>query len=229
VEFAVETQGRDKLRLLFEKTGRARYISHLDLMRTLRRVFARAGVALRHTEGFNPHPRISLAMPLPVGQESVCEIMDFETEEPARLSAIPGAVNAKTPEGITAIHAYAAERPVSEIKWIQARMIFEYDDDPGQGAVDAMTEYFNSPSIVVAKRTKRGEQQLDIIPAIRSVEFARADGGRVDVRAVLSASEPVLNPDTVVAALSRDMPELAPDYVRIRREEIYDSHMNVFR
>ena len=43
-------------RLLFSKTGRAKYISHLDLMRTFQRAFARAGIAIKHTEGFNPHP-----------------------------------------------------------------------------------------------------------------------------------------------------------------------------
>ena len=45
----------DKMRLRFEKTGRAIYISHLDMMRTMQRVFARAGLELKYSEGFNPH------------------------------------------------------------------------------------------------------------------------------------------------------------------------------
>ena len=45
----------DKLRLRFEKTGRAVYISHLDLMHTMQRVFSRAGFELKYSEGFNPH------------------------------------------------------------------------------------------------------------------------------------------------------------------------------
>ena len=51
-------------RLLFTKTGRARYISHLDLMRTFQRAFARARIPIKHTEGFNPHPFVSIALPL---------------------------------------------------------------------------------------------------------------------------------------------------------------------
>ena len=49
-------------RLLFSKTGRAKYISHLDLMRTFQRAFARAGIQIKHTEGFNPHPFVSIAL-----------------------------------------------------------------------------------------------------------------------------------------------------------------------
>ena len=59
----------DKMRLRFEKTGRAIYISHLDMMRTMQRVFARAGLELKYSEGFNPHPQISIALPLSVGTE----------------------------------------------------------------------------------------------------------------------------------------------------------------
>ena len=52
----------DKLRLRFEKTGRAVWISHLDLMHTMQRAFSRAGYALKYSEGFNPHPVISILL-----------------------------------------------------------------------------------------------------------------------------------------------------------------------
>lgn len=71
----------DKYRMLFSKTGRAVYISHLDLMRTVTRAFMRAECKLKYSEGFNPHPNISIALPLSVGCESVCEIMDFKMRE----------------------------------------------------------------------------------------------------------------------------------------------------
>ena len=64
-------------RLLFSKTGRAKYISHLDLMRTFQRAFSRAGIQIKHTEGFNPHPFVSIALPLSVGYSSQCEILEF--------------------------------------------------------------------------------------------------------------------------------------------------------
>ena len=59
-----------KLRLTFVKEGRAVYLSHLDLLRTFQRVFLRQGLVLRHSQGYHPHPIISFALPLPVGQAS---------------------------------------------------------------------------------------------------------------------------------------------------------------
>ena len=65
-------------RLLFEKVGRSVWISHLDLMRLFQRAFKRAGLKLKHTQGFNPRPSVSIALPLSVGVESECELLDFD-------------------------------------------------------------------------------------------------------------------------------------------------------
>ena len=67
-------------RLLFEKTGNAIWISHLDLMRLFQRAFKRAGLPLTHTQGFNPRPSVSIALPLSVGVESRCELLDFDLD-----------------------------------------------------------------------------------------------------------------------------------------------------
>ena len=69
------------LRALFEKTGTAVYISHLDLMRLFQRAFKRAGLSLTHSHGFNPRPSVSIAMPMSLGMESQCELLDFDLEK----------------------------------------------------------------------------------------------------------------------------------------------------
>ena len=74
-----------KLRLLFEKQGTACYISHLDLMRTFQRLFLRGGMFVKHSQGFHPHPIMSILLPLPVGQSSCCELLDFEVESEVDL------------------------------------------------------------------------------------------------------------------------------------------------
>ena len=94
------------MRLRFEKTGRAIYISHLDMMRTMQRVFARAGLEMKYSEGFNPHPQISIALPLSVGTGSLCEIMDFRLTSDTELETLPERMNAVMPEGIRVIEAY---------------------------------------------------------------------------------------------------------------------------
>ena len=68
-------------RLLFEKTGNAVWISHLDLMRVFQRAFRRGGILIRHSQGFTPRAHVSIALPLPVGVESVCELLDFDLAE----------------------------------------------------------------------------------------------------------------------------------------------------
>ena len=72
-----------KLRLLFIKEAQASYISHLDTMRTFQRVFPRAELHLKHSNGFHPHPIISIVLPLPVGQESVRELLEISSEPAA--------------------------------------------------------------------------------------------------------------------------------------------------
>lgn len=64
------------LRVRFHKTGRAQYISHLDLGRTMRTAINRAEIPVKYSEGFNPHPKMSFALTLSVGTESVCEFME---------------------------------------------------------------------------------------------------------------------------------------------------------
>lgn len=57
-------------RMLFEKYRNGIWISHLDLMRVFQRAFRRAGLPLQHTQGYNPHAFVSIALPLSVGTAS---------------------------------------------------------------------------------------------------------------------------------------------------------------
>ena len=66
-----------EVRLRFSKTGRLKYISHLDINRAMSRAFKRAEIPLWYTEGFNPHPYMSFSLPLSLGVESLCESVDI--------------------------------------------------------------------------------------------------------------------------------------------------------
>lgn len=218
----------DKLRLLFKKTGRAVYISHLDLMRTMTRAFRRAGCMLKYSEGFNPHPNISIALPLSVGMESVCEIMDFKLAEEIEPEAILRALAPQLPEGIEAISVYESERKIKELKWLSVSGVFEYDERSAMDMCTQLKEFFSRDSIVISKKTKRGISDSDIAPAIKNIEFS-VSGNDVLVSAVISAQEPTLNPELLADALRQLSPETAPDFAKFRREEIYDADMKVFR
>ena len=216
----------DKLRLRFEKTGRAVYISHLDLMHTMQRAFNRAGLPLKYSEGFNPHPQIAIALPLSVGTGSLCEIMDFKLKGEANLQELPERLTAVMPEGIRVLEAYESERKSALLKWLEIEGTLEYDH--GAPEIGQLEAFFNQGEIVIEKKTKRGIGQADIRPAIRSIEFERA-GEDIRLHAVISAQEPTLNPDVLPSALRQLCPELAPDFAEFTRLETYDAEMRIYR
>ncbi len=218
----------NKLRLRFSKTGKAIYISHLDLMRTMQRSFARAELRFKYSEGFNPHPQMSVLLPLGVGCASVCELMDFTLTEDVPPEEIVSRLSRALPEGLTPLDCYAPERKVKELKFLRISGVFEYGSRPAEPMCAGLTEYFGREAIVITKRTKRGEGESDIRPAIREISFAAGENA-VTLSAVISAQEPTLNPDNLTAALRQLAPELAPDFAKFRREETYDADMTVFR
>lgn len=218
----------NKLRMRFSKTGRAIYISHLDLMATMQRAFSRAGSRLQYSEGFNPRPQISIALPLSVGTASLCELMDFRLLEEVNITSLAARLNATMPEGITVQEIYEPTRKNAELKWLAVEGLFEYDDRPVDIMQEQLTDFFARPSIVIEKKTKRGFGEVDIRPAIREIAFAAGEDG-VHVSAVLSAQSPTLNPDLLPAALRALAPEIAPDFAKFTRIETYDAEMKLFR
>lgn len=218
----------DKLRMRFSKTGRAVYISHLDLMHTMQRAFSRAGYELKYSEGFNPHPQISIALPLSVGASSLCEIMDFRLKAEADIKAMPAALSAVMPEGIEVTEVYEQQRKVAELKWLEIEGIFEYDNRDSAAMTEALREFYAAGEIVITKKTKRGMGESDIKKAIRSIGFAPAEGG-VKLQAFVSAQEPTLNPELLAEALRQKAPELAPDFAKFTRLETYDAEGGIYR
>lgn len=219
----------NKLRMRFSKTGRAIYISHLDLMATMQRAFSRAGNRLKYSEGFNPRPQISIALPLSVGCASVCELMDFQLlEEQVDITCLKDRLNATMPEGIFVQEIYEPSRKNAELKWLKIEGVFEYDDRPVDIMREQLAAFFARGSIVIEKKTKRGFGEMDIRPAIREISFVSAEEG-VLVRALISAQNPTLNPDLLPAALRALAPDIAPDFAKFTRVETFDAEMKIFR
>ena len=218
----------EKLRMRFSKTGRAIWLSHLDLMRTMQRAFLRAGYPLKYSEGFNPHAQISILLPLRVGCASECELMDFQLTEDADLAALPARLSAVLPEGIVVHEAYEAGTKAKYLKWLRVTGRYEYDARDGAAMAARLAEFYARPAIVITRKTKRGEGEMDLVPAIRALR-AEAGERRVTVDAVISAQEPTLNPDHLVAALRQRAPDLAPDFAAFTRREVYLENGEVFR
>lgn len=218
-----------KLRLIFVKEGRAVYISHLDLLRTFQRVFLRQGLVLRHSQGFHPHPIISFALPLPVGQASDCEILDFEVTEDMDGTGLPEAMNGYMPEGIRAVDCYVPVHPVRDLAKIHCKVDFLYDDGFPKDTAERLQAFLLGDSLVIQKRTKRKAMaDVDIRPMLHSLQILEESAG-LHLDAVVSAQNPGMNPALLATAVETHLPELAPDFVQVRRLELLDEAGGAFR
>lgn len=218
-------------RLLFSKTGRAKYISHLDLMRTFQRAFARAKIGIKHTEGFNPHPFVSIALPLSVGYSSQCEILEFGLLDESIRAEVPQCLTAAMPEGIVIHQCYPAQRKLKELANINYIMNFEYTEGRPAASETAMRELLGRERLVVKKKSnksKQGYTEVDLIPLIRSWNL-ECQSDTLTLDAVVSAQNPGLNPELIRAVFCETYPDLAPDFVTFHRREILDENGTTFR
>ena len=216
-------------RALFEKRGNALYISHLDLMRLFQRAFKRAGLNLTHTKGFNPRPSVSIALPLSLGVESSCELLDFELEgEKVSNAEICRRLNEALVEGVRVLDVYGEMQKIKNLAYLDCRVVLEYDAGVPAGALEKIRALFAQPSMTVEKKGKNGITEQDIIPMIRSISAEEA-GQEVILTARVCCQNPSLNPMQLSAAIEKYLPELKPDFVRCCRLEVYDTKETVFR
>ena len=216
-------------RLLFEKTGSAVWMSHLDLMRLFQRAFKRAELPLTHTQGFNPRPSVSIALPLSLGAESHCELLDFDLESPVPLEDIRNRLNAALIDGIRVREVYDNGAKIKYLARLQSRLTLEYDGGIPAGAESAIGQLFAREALALEKKNRNGVTQQDIIPMIRNLEISRISEGELQLDVLHCCQNPSLNPMQLGVAIEKYLPELTPDHIRVCREEIYTEDKTVFR
>lgn len=216
-------------RMLFTKTGTAVWISHLDLMRALQRGFRRAGLRLKHSQGYSPHPALSIALPLSVGVASDCELADFELDESesVTMDELPARLNAALPRGIRVLRCYEDGLKLKHLKWLKAVLTLEYDNGVPAAAPDALQALFFRESLPVEKHGKNGVSTVDLIPMLHAFTV-EAKGSTIDLAATVSAQNPTLNPLLLGTAIEAFLPECKPDFIRCRRTALYDESLQPF-
>lgn len=217
-------------RALFEKTGSAIYISHLDLMRLFQRAFKRAGLQLTHTKGFNPRPSVSIALPLSLGTESQCELLDFDLEGKAiSCDQIKDQLNAMLVSGVRILDVYDDMSKLKNLALLECLITMEYDNGIPAGASEAILALLNRESILVDKKSKNGITEQNIAPMIRRISVSALNGQELQLQCLICCQNPTLNPTQIHAAICKYLPELTPEFVRYRRLEVYDINETVFR
>jgi len=168
-------------------------MSHLDVMRMFQRAFVRAGIEARHTEGFNPHLYLSIAQPLPVGMDSECELLDFESAE-TDTDDVAARLNRSLPEGMRAVRCYEPKTALKDIAYAEWRIVWDCDNQ-----AQRLNALFASETLTVLKKTKSGPREENIAPLIRSAKVEQV-GALCVCRAVLACGASVLNPSYLTAA-----------------------------
>ena len=190
------------IRVWFSKSGDACYISHLDLQRVMHRSLAKAQIPAWYSQGFNPHIYLTFALPLPVGQESICEAMDFRCEDDNyALDTIKEQLNRALPLGLRVLKVTEAKDKAGDIAAACYTM-----ELPDTAAVrKAISIYNDSDSAFVAKIGKQNgrktEKQMDLKPHLKTLEY-KVKEDKLHFELTLPAGSSVnLNPALLVQFL----------------------------
>lgn len=216
-------------RLLFEKYGSAIWISHLDLMRLFQRAFKRASLPLKHTQGFNPRPSVSIALPLSVGVASSCELLDFDLDcEFDQWDQLPERLNSALVDGVRVLQVYHNGRKIRDLSLMRSLITLEYDNGVPDAAADVIEKLLSKDVLSVVKKTKSGPLEQNIIPMIRRFALTSSQN-EIVIEVMHCCQNPTLNPMQIPAAITRYLPEFAPDFCKCCRVEVYDNDEVIFR
>lgn len=195
---------QNDIRIFFTKTGMAKYISHLDLMRCMSRAFKRAQIPLWFTEGFNPHLFMTFARPLSLGQESLCEVVDVRLVGEMTFKEMQTRMNAVLPRDITVVGVAKPVHKPSEIA-VAEYAIKLFTDSP-----NALCEYiqsgFEAQQITVFKKAKQGrkkiEKEIDIKPNVLWFEIAPQETHVLLNVSLTAGDQNNINPTLLLSALT---------------------------
>lgn len=219
------------VRVRFHKRGALQYIAHLDLVRTVTKAVKRAGIPVRYSEGFNPHPRISFATAMSIGLESDYEFLDIRIDKPVDPARVKEAFNAAMPEECQADEVYFPTTKFTDIRYSSY-----HAEIRTAGVTDALAERCNAAlhgTVVVFKRSKSGDKDTDVSACIKEVSV-RAEDGKLILDATLTADNAsFLNPEYLITFLKEKCAVLAgsprEESYTLLRTGLYTEDMTLFR
>ncbi|MDZ7392801.1 MAG: TIGR03960 family B12-binding radical SAM protein [candidate division KSB1 bacterium] len=207
------------MRMRYRKRGLARFLSHLDVVRVFERAFARAGVELAFSQGFNPRPKIAYGPALAVGHESEAEYLDFQYlhAPQANLAALVGA---ELPEGLEVMEMRPLYGKGSSLNALitQAEYVVTFPNGaPADDLAKRIEALLARETIRVQRQKADGTVEVDIRPFVRRIEV-RADGQELFIVLGLDNGK-TARVEEVVAALL-DCPEAALPPMRVLRTNL---------
>lgn len=219
-----------EVRLVFSKTDRCKYISHLDINRCMSRALARAKIPLWFTEGFNPHPYMSFSLPLSLGVESLCESVDLRITDDISNDEIKNRMNEMLPTGIRIVNVLDDFRDCSEIAFSDYVYKFQFCDN--EAALEKINAVLSSSEIMAEKKAKKGKRRIvketNLKPYIDKYSISiRNDEIVLNIR-LAAGPERNLNPtllfDTIIKLIDMDF-----EWRSIARISLLDKNCVLFK
>jgi len=188
-------------RICYRKTGPAAYLSHLDLVRLMERAARRAGLPLAYSEGFNPHPKMVFAAPLPVGISGEAELADIEVRgevAPAELAAKLGACLPRGMNVLQAVRVPPGPKLTALVREADYLLAGRLSRTLAPADLARIVESFLArESIPVTRQVKGQARTTDIRPGITALAGECRDDG-VELRLTAAVG---VRPDDVLASL----------------------------
>jgi radical SAM-linked protein len=163
-------------RICFAKKGWLKYISHLDLQRTLQRMFRRARVPVAYKKGFNPQPQFSLASPLAVGVEGKNEYLDLFLTEPWDKTTLKETLGRECPPGLEIKEVYAVKQGLPVLSsLLEAALYFVPLKALPGGMDDKIKNIFAADIIIIERESKKGKKRIDLRPFILDLKLVEVE------------------------------------------------------
>lgn len=214
-----------KHRIKFSKTGMAKYISHLDLLRCFTRSIMRAELPVRYSQGFNPHQKITFSLPLSIGVTSECEFVDIDFEDGISHEEIREKLDKNLPPDISVLNVHDIIKSANDIVSARYRVSLFTDEE-----FDSLKlrEFFDMGEVAITKKTKKkGEVQVNLMDFVKGWNMLEAsnseDGYMTEFELNLSAGgQSNLKPEIAVEALCSCLaPSVQVKSYDIHRTNIY--------
>jgi radical SAM-linked protein len=201
------------MRVRFSREGATSYLAHLDMMRMFERSLRRSGVPLAFTQGFNPHPVMTFALPLGVGVDTEADFADFSLTAEIDPDTFKTRLNEALPEGIRVLEARLAPEGGDSLMASVHAAIYRLRS-PGLAAAAARLPV--EGPLPVGKKGKEGVRIIDVRPLLLGVEAQDDDTVRLLAKA---GSRENLRPDLFLQALAdhAGLPQESADDAEIRR------------
>lgn len=198
----------------------AKFISHLDLMRCFTRAINRSGMPVVFSQGFNPHMKMTFALPLPVGVSGLREAADIVFEDGVGDDEIKERLNENLPPDIRVTEVGDVGAKASDIVCAEYGVVLKTDDS---AELNSIKDFFGRDEVIAMKLTKKKiEKPINIMEYIRAWEIEGNDSESIRLRLVLDAGgERNLKPDVVVAELAKACGKTDADSADICRREIF--------